>query len=130
MIREIKFRAWDEPNKEILSAETGVFFYEADNGFHCGYNATEKTPKVGAGDWVNCPVMQFTGLTDSHGAEIYEGDILSEPVSPVGGKNGGYLYKNRAIKWLGAGRGYDLHCPSAASSIVGNIHENPELLEA
>jgi hypothetical protein len=73
---------------------------------------------------------QYTGMKDCNGVEIYEGDLLSEPISPVGGKDGGYLYKTRVIEWLGAQSGYKLHGPQAASKVIGNIHENPELLEA
>jgi len=58
----------------MLGPSEGAWFYEEDNGFHCGYNATDGTPGVGAGDWVDCPVMQFSGLRDSHGVDIYEGD--------------------------------------------------------
>ena len=70
-------------------------------------------------------LMQYTGTTDERGVEIYEGDIIREAVSPVGGKDGGYLFKSRIVEWLGAESGYHIfHC-----EVIGNIHQNPELLE-
>lgn len=89
-------------------------------------------PKWGARvtDW-----QQFTGLCDKHGQEIYEGDILRPSVvnrkslyevrwnqgsasfhlKPIGRKEGGYsLYRN--------GEGYSPY------EVIGNIYENPELL--
>lgn len=72
---------------------------------------------------------QYTGIKDKNGVEIYEGDIISEPVSSVSGKDRGYLYKNRVVEWLGADSGYGLFNTHVCSEVIGNIHDNPELLE-
>jgi len=71
-------------------------------------------------------MMQFTGLLDKEGTEIYEGDIVNEPISPVGGADGGYLYKSKIIKWHV--NGYKLYNPQAASEVIGNIYEPPDLI--
>ncbi len=119
MSREIKFRAWIKKEQAMkVVDEIGLFegWVEVNGGLQ-PYLVDD------------VELMQYTGLKDKNGVEIYEGDILSEPVSPVGGKDGGYLYLPREIKWLGAGSGYSLYAPYAASEVIGNIHENPELLK-
>ena len=113
MSREIKFRAWDREQKKIFPVDSLVF--EKGNAIVNG-----KT---------DIDLMQYTGLKDKNGVEIYEGDVLSEPVSPVGGKDEGYRYRNRVIEWLGACSGYSLFAPYASSEVMGNIYENPELME-
>ncbi len=76
-------------------------------------------------------VGQFTGLCDADGKEIYEGDI-------IGGSNGsinGYHWPfTRQIKWDDATCGFNTPKWGYMDSthyyeILGNIHDNPELME-
>ena len=115
MSRVIKFRVWDLACECYVKRPWKLYL----NG------------GVSISGWANDVVLeQYTGRCDKNGVEIYEGDILNEPVSSVGGPDGGYRYKSRVIEWDGAGKGYGLFAPEAASIVIGNIHSNPELLES
>jgi hypothetical protein len=72
--------------------------------------------------------MQFTGLLDKNGKEIFESDVLKIYYE---GNQKSYLKK---VKWLNdainKGRWDALdNCAFTSCEVVGNIYENPELLE-
>jgi hypothetical protein len=69
-------------------------------------------------------IMQFTGLLDKNGKEIFEGDVVklfgNETVSQVYFKDGSFLIDEPEKKTL-------LFC--ILCEVIGNIHEHPELLK-
>jgi hypothetical protein len=109
--REIKFRAWDEGQKYM--AYQGIPDLETIQSFI--YHFGDK------------PLMQYTGLKDKNGKEIYEGDILKTPY----GKIGEVAYHEERASFI-------LHDPNHFNvqlfhefpvEIIGNVYENTELLK-
>lgn len=134
-MREILFRGKRRDNGEWVEGFIG--------GLH-SYKTDEETGKITRIDsyYLNhqsvdaITVGQYTGLTDKNGKKIFEGDIVKiEPVKhkeeiQIQGRNykiselkGCWIMLNDEEKWEFLG--------SIANSVVvvGNIHDNPELLE-
>lgn len=105
-MREIKFRFWDKALNKML--------YRSLQPYDCEHKEIE--------------VMQFTGFIDCKGKEIYEGDILKTRDMSFGYVvwiDGAFAIKSHgseAIDWE-HGSFY------RESEVVGNIHENFEILE-
>ena len=115
-MREIKFRAWDKQRKEMLIAldirEIPVL--------NCG---------LGIDD--NFELMQYTGLKDKNGIEIYEGDIVLFFVShgaegvPSDEEMQGEVYYSNGMLYPMSDFMYDHYI----FEVIGNIYENPELIK-
>lgn len=129
--RDIKFRVWDSENKTMLFGGDrpkdydGWFLY-ADGTFqpydYSDFGKDGFHEHLGDLDGA-VEVMQYTGLTDRNGVEIYEGDIIQ-----CDEKEWGHLFKE-LVEW-----DYSLldmrendYCNWW--DVIGNIYENPELLE-
>lgn len=77
MNREIKFRVWDKDLKRIRYLNTEHDFIRFDS-LGQGYYENMQT---GLGEWFS-DLMQYTGLKDKNGREIYEGDICLVTILP------------------------------------------------
>ena len=84
-------------------------------------------------------VGQYTGLTDKNGKKMFEGDIVEYPIESGGYKGENIhevVFENRhgtayfGIKMSNIETwGFDMEVPSKLMKVIGNIHDNPELLE-
>jgi uncharacterized phage protein (TIGR01671 family) len=121
-MRDIKFRAWDgrdmiapycvrggkaciirqcDTNDTVLTDDEGVHYYK-------NWDVEQPT---------EYPLMQFTGLPDINGVDIYEGDIVYVA-----------CYGHYTCEFPFAEL-YHAREDSLIGHILGNIHQNPELLQ-
>jgi uncharacterized phage protein (TIGR01671 family) len=114
-MREIKFRVW---NKEMETMSSNWF------ALNCLVHHEE-----GKKSLIKNVVMQFTGLKDKNGVEIYEGDICrldswTPSICEVLFDRGGFCFRSNVND------SYYNDCKYLENSVViGNIYENPELLK-
>lgn len=117
-MRALRFRAWDKSDGRMIKLGWGWI------------NEDGAIPV--RGDWDDIvhedelEFMQFTGLKDEQGREVYEGDIVD--CAAIGVHRG-------AVTWMDPGLFYGVVSANAVHgmyngwTVIGNIYENPELLK-
>lgn len=142
-MKEIKFRAWDYNNEKVIpweniriekdenEANLSVVVFDGSIGDH----------------FDDFPIMQYTGLYDKNGTPIYEEDIVHfvnfdttgghlgdiEHTGVVKYQSGIYeIWKNNDSEYYGSDGAFILNhawLQDDEFEVIGNIYENPELLE-
>lgn len=138
MNRPIKFRVWD--TKREVVADVAIIHFDAKEGYVIVTDeyVWNEDPETGEAECQimlsDCELMQYTGLKDKNGKEIYEGDILKL-----------YFEEDKLEDWFWLSlkdeereRGYvylEVKYPEIFAQalpddfeVIGNIYENPELL--
>ena len=122
-MKGLKFRVWDK-ERECYLDEIELAGITPD-GRYIWYIEEEEISRLEIDE--NYVVEQFTGLKDKNGEEIYEGDIVS-----VRNKNRKNEYDIGVVEFGKAA----FRCPfllgkyhSGQVEVIGNVHENPDLLE-
>ena len=141
-VRDIKFRAWDSKKKTIINkAEHNM---GDDNTYdieiaialdgsirYCDFEMYYPSIGFALDDKTDHYIfMQYTGLKDKHGKEIYEGDILDVLgyKCEVMFEDGCYFYVDTMNRWLKPMGLCTGNCEPSKNIIIGNIYENPELM--
>ena len=138
-MRNIKFRAWNEDIKEMvyniipINNKEYITIEDWDDGWDTGTSV----------EYFYFPVMQYTGLQDKNGKDIYEGDIIEQDYDD---KLKNINYRRYQVVWYNEKGRFDLSYSldnddifgcgldkewfkDRNTRIIGNIYENPELLE-
>lgn len=135
LMHEIRFRVWDNLEKTYLNEKdiainnlNNIFIFEIYDKNDTDLWYTRLLPDP---DNERHVIEQYTGLKDKNGTEIYEGDVVKV-------EGDGEIYR---VEWIRSGFGLEPRYNSPRYPIlgnvelrkkikvIGNIHENPELLE-
>lgn len=128
--KDLKFRVWNgsEMEHDIMVGKFGIFYVNpSNNGIDENDNASLSPFNTKYPD--DIPLMRFTGLYDKNGKEIWEGDILAfERIKDFKKE---YVFP-KEIKWENRGdrgvTGWTQFAPMDKVVVIGNIYENPEIL--
>ncbi len=122
-MRELKFRVWDKDAAKYVDGVGELYVDILEVGTRV-FRIEQMCPGRYA-------IEQYTGLKDKNGKEICEGDIMRYDAIDYqvlwAGYYAGFETKRLNSPWNNAG--LTLHFLASVGRVIGNIHENPELLE-
>jgi len=128
-MREIKFRAWDKSTERMLDIETWHIADEYVDLIEPGKSIADINAERFWRKQSEIILMQYTGLKDKNGVEIYEGDVLFHPLQ--GRRKVFYPYSKTVASYglrnIDNGFGSTLQDSHAVWEVIGNIYEQPEL---
>jgi uncharacterized phage protein (TIGR01671 family) len=133
MNREIKFRFWDGEKMHITDFHITCF----------GITWMDTDDRNGSDE--ERILMQFTGLKDKNGVEIYEGDIIDNGTGNYKGvvtfDNGSFLHRNSPLGYFvedgviednrddpDGNITLQIGDTTQWAIVIGNVHQNPELI--
>ena len=123
-MREIKFRAWD--TWTTIDEDMPTAMVEETHRVMIKLNGIVYNSEYGDDQPTRYKIMQFTGLKDRLGAEVYDGDIITDGH----GNNGVVLFNECECQFIiNMGDGIDFQLIGDWCEVIGNIYQNPELLE-
>lgn len=118
-MREIKFRAWDKKDKRMISNPLATDINSASN--YIGLN--DLLIKYETSGYI---LMQYTGLKDKNGKEIYEGDVVkSRGYNDIDEEERVFI---DTVEFNGGAFSPICFEKCENFEVIGNIYENPELL--
>ena len=119
-MREIKFRVWDEQFKRMSKKPEQIRLNIANGNVHGSRSG---------GNVETWKLMQYTGLKDKNGVEVYEGDVVKYLTHTAhvfwSPQDFGFVHYNEVI---GGYAGLSFFTGYKDFEVVGNIHQHPELL--
>lgn len=136
-MREIKFRAWHSGHPADGDKQKGKFLYWFPENPNLPYYSPDprlqkkRTFNLDAYLWNHDEhrVMQYTGLKDKNGVEIYEGDILHMAHD----ENAEVKWQTSRGRWVAVASDNRALFPFKSGwelcEVIGDIYENPELLK-